>query len=42
MIPMVILPIDPIEYEEWWEYNDNGNLIHYRDSNGNEKLYDQN
>ena len=27
-------------YEYWLDYDENGNIIHYKNSNGNEKWYD--
>lgn len=31
-------------YERWFNYNENGNLLHYKDSRGSEKYceYDEN
>ena len=27
-------------YEEWYEYDAEGNMIHYKDSDGDEKWYE--
>ena len=43
MMKMVIYPLQASDgYEEWREYDKNGNLIHSKDSAGNEKLYEYN
>lgn len=31
-----------MNYEEWWDYDENGNMTHYKDSEGKELRYEYN